>query len=60
MTVHLTERGSTNYALARREWAAAVSVAAANDTSKLDAALKLLGQIQAGLVKLRPRSPDAG
>jgi DNA-binding MarR family transcriptional regulator len=59
VTVHLTKRGATNYAVARREWAAAVSEAAANDTSKLDAALNLLGKIEAGLVKLRPRSPAA-
>ena len=59
VTVHLTKRGATNYAVARREWAAAVSEAAANDTSNLDAALNLLGKIEAGLVKLRPRSPAA-
>jgi DNA-binding MarR family transcriptional regulator len=54
--VHLTERGSGNYALARREWATAVSMAAENDTSSLDKTLGLLGQIEAGLVKMRPRS----
>jgi DNA-binding MarR family transcriptional regulator len=55
VTVHLTERGSDNYALVRREWATAVSMAAENDTSNLDAALSLLGKIEAGLVKMRPR-----
>src|SRR5215475_8900085 len=55
VTVHLTERGSSNYASARREWATAVSMAAESDTSNLDAALSLLGKIQAGLVKMRPR-----
>jgi DNA-binding MarR family transcriptional regulator len=56
VTVHLTERGSSNYALVRREWATAVSMAAENDTSNLDKTLGLLGKIQAGLVKIRPRS----
>jgi DNA-binding MarR family transcriptional regulator len=56
--VHLTERGSSNYASARREWATAVAMAAKSDTRNLDAALGLLGKIQAGLVKMRP--PRAG
>jgi DNA-binding MarR family transcriptional regulator len=54
--VHLTERGSNNYALVRREWATAASMAAENDTSSLDETLGLLGKIQGGLAKMRPRS----
>src|SRR5262245_27885678 len=44
--VRLTERGAENYALVRREWAAAISKAAANDTSNLEAALSLFGEIE--------------
>ena len=55
VAVQLTERGSSNYALVRQEWATAVSMAAENDTNNLDEALTLLGKIQAGLVKMRPR-----
>ena len=55
VTVHLTERGSNNYALVRREWATAASMAAENDTGNLDETLRLLGKIQTGLVKMRPR-----
>lgn len=55
VTVHLTQRGSSNYASARREWATAVATAAESETSNLDAALRLLDKIQAGLVKMRPR-----
>jgi len=55
--VRLTERGARNYVHARREWAAAVSKAAAGDTRDLDAALTLLAEIEAGLVAMRPREP---
>jgi DNA-binding MarR family transcriptional regulator len=54
VTVHLTERGAEHYALVRREWAAAVSAAAGEDSRNLDAALGLLAAVQAGLVKNRP------
>jgi DNA-binding MarR family transcriptional regulator len=56
VTVRLTERGAANYALVRREWAAAVCKAA-NDASNLDAALGVLGEIEAGLIEMRPRRP---
>ena len=58
VTVRLTERGAANYALVRREWAAAVSKAAASDASNLDAALSLLGEIEVGIIKMRPRQPS--
>jgi len=54
VTVHATDQGMSNYALVRKEWAAAVSAAAGNDSSDLDAALKLLAAVEAGLVKARP------
>jgi hypothetical protein len=54
VTIHLTERGTNHYGLVRQEWAAAVSAAAANDTSNLDAALTLLAAVKAGLVRMRP------
>jgi DNA-binding MarR family transcriptional regulator len=57
VTVHLTERGARNYAVVRREWAAAVAKAAAHDTSRLESALRLLAKIEAGLIETRPRSP---
>ena len=47
MTVRLTERGTCNYALVRREWASAVSASAGHDASDLDAALALLGAVEA-------------
>jgi len=61
VTVHLTARGAENYALVRREWAANVARAADNDTRHLDAALALLGKIEAGLTATRPQHgvPDA-
>ncbi|WP_045877295.1 MarR family transcriptional regulator [Pseudofrankia sp. DC12] len=54
--VRVTERGRTNYALVRHEWATAVS-AAGGDDSDLDTALTLLRTVTAGLVSTRPRSP---
>ncbi|MFI7635485.1 MarR family winged helix-turn-helix transcriptional regulator [Nonomuraea sp. NPDC049400] len=57
VTVHLTERGRTNYAVVRREWAAAVSAAAGHDTRNLEAALTLLKTVEAGLVAARPNTP---
>ncbi|MDQ1049639.1 MarR family winged helix-turn-helix transcriptional regulator [Streptomyces sp. V4I2] len=56
VTVHTTERGRINYALVRREWAAAVSAAADHDTEHLDAALTLLAAVEAGLARTRPRT----
>jgi DNA-binding MarR family transcriptional regulator len=59
VTVHLTERGRTNYALVRQEWAAAVSAAADHDTRRLDAALTLLTAVETGLARTRPRTRAA-
>jgi DNA-binding MarR family transcriptional regulator len=59
VTVHLTERGQANYALVRREWAAAVSAAAGGDTRNLRAALSLLTRVEAGLIRTRPGSDGA-
>ena len=56
-TIHPTEGGRRNYALVRQEWASAVSDAAGHDTSSLDEALALLGDIQAGLTAARPSAP---
>lgn len=53
VAVHLTERGRTNYAVVRQEWAAAVSAAAGGDTGDLDATLKLLKAVESGLVAAR-------
>jgi DNA-binding MarR family transcriptional regulator len=55
VTVHVTARGAENYALVRREWATAVAKAAGHDVRHLDAALHLLGEIEAGLTATRPR-----
>jgi DNA-binding MarR family transcriptional regulator len=52
--VHLTDRGMLNYSIVRREWGAAVSAAAGNDTARLDEALALLTTIKTGLTKTRP------
>jgi len=57
VTVHLTDRGTTNYELVRQEWGTAVSAAAGNDTSNLNAALSLLTAVEAGLTGTRPVSP---
>ena len=56
VTVRPTERGKSNYALVRQEWASAVS-AAGGDTSHLDAALALLRAAEAGLTSARPQVP---
>jgi DNA-binding MarR family transcriptional regulator len=56
VTVHATDHGRANYALVRREWAAAVSAAAHHDSTHLDATLTLLGTMETGLAKSRPRS----
>ncbi|MGW1025743.1 MarR family winged helix-turn-helix transcriptional regulator [Streptomyces sp. NPDC002577] len=56
VTVHTTERGRTNYALVRREWATAVSAAADHDATHLDAALSLLAAVETGLARTRPRT----
>ncbi|MFF4351102.1 MarR family winged helix-turn-helix transcriptional regulator [Streptomyces sp. NPDC001530] len=56
VTVHVTERGRTNYALVRGEWAAAVSAAADHDARHLDAALTLLAAVETGLARTRPRT----
>jgi DNA-binding MarR family transcriptional regulator len=57
VTVRLTERGAANYALVRREWAAAVAKAGSNGVGNLDAALGLLAEIEAGLIEMRPTQP---
>jgi DNA-binding MarR family transcriptional regulator len=54
ITVHLTKRGAINYAAARREWGIAVSAAAGHSATDLDAALRLLGIVETGLVRNRP------
>ncbi|WP_433475028.1 MarR family winged helix-turn-helix transcriptional regulator [Spirillospora sp. CA-142024] len=59
VTVHVTERGTTNYALVRQEWARAVSAAATHDTTGLDTALTLLGTVEAGLVAARSGTPPS-
>ena len=59
VTVHLTERGRSNYALVRQEWAAAVSAAAGHDTGRLDASLALLTAVEAGLTRTRPQNRTA-
>lgn len=54
VTVHATKRGKSNYTLARREWARAVSTAAGTDTGDLDTTLRLLRTVKTGLVDTRP------
>jgi DNA-binding MarR family transcriptional regulator len=54
VTVRPTGRGTSNYALVRQEWAAAVCAAAGHDASGLNAALGLLRVVEAGLVSARP------
>ncbi|MFF5009275.1 MarR family winged helix-turn-helix transcriptional regulator [Streptomyces phaeochromogenes] len=56
VTVHCTERGRDNTVLVRQEWAATVSDAADHDTEHLDAALALLGAVETGLARARPRN----
>ena len=57
VTVHVTERGRTNYDLVRQEWATAVASAAGHDTGNLDAALTLLGAVETALVAARSGTP---
>ncbi|HEX6356641.1 MarR family winged helix-turn-helix transcriptional regulator [Actinophytocola sp.] len=59
VTVHVTEHGRANYDLVRREWATAVAAAAGHDTTNLDAALALLGDVEVGLVTARSGTPPA-
>ncbi|MFI6744157.1 MarR family winged helix-turn-helix transcriptional regulator [Nonomuraea sp. NPDC050451] len=59
VTVHLTERGRTNYALVRQEWATVVAAAAGHDAGNLDAALTLLKAVEAGLIAARSGTPPA-
>jgi DNA-binding MarR family transcriptional regulator len=54
VVIHLTERGQTNYATVRHEWAEEVSAAAGHDTSHLEATLALLTVVRDGLVASRP------
>jgi len=56
VTVRATDRGSSNYALVRHEWAAAVAAAAGHDTTRLGEALTLLAAVNDGLGKTRPRT----
>jgi DNA-binding MarR family transcriptional regulator len=60
VTVHCTERGRSNYALVRQQWAAAVSAAAGHDDSHLDAALALLTAVERGMTEDRPQAPPTG
>ena len=57
VTVRPTEHGKSNYALVRQEWARAVSAAAGGDTGDIDAALRLLRDVEAGLTGARPQAP---
>jgi DNA-binding MarR family transcriptional regulator len=57
IAVHLTKRGTVNYATARREWGTAVSAAAGYDAVDLDAALRLLGIVENGMVRNRRPQP---
>jgi DNA-binding MarR family transcriptional regulator len=56
--VHLypTPRGTSNYALVRKEWATRVA-AAAGDTADIEDTIALLRKVQTGLIELR--QPDA-
>ena len=58
VTVSATERGRSNYALVRHEWATTVREAAGHDTTHLDAALALLTAIRDGLARTRPPTPS--
>lgn len=55
VTVSATDRGRSNYALVRHEWAAEVAEAAGYDTTHLDAALTVLSEVKNGLVRTRTR-----
>ncbi len=50
--IYPTARGTSNYALVRKEWAELVSAAAA-DATDLDSAVAVLRKVEAGLVRLR-------
>jgi DNA-binding MarR family transcriptional regulator len=54
VTVIPTERGRSNYALVRHEWAVAVAAAAGHNATNLDEALALLRAVRDGLVTTRP------
>ena len=58
VTVSATDRGRSNYAVVRREWAGAVGGAAGHDTTHLDAALALLTTVKDGLTTTRPGTPS--
>ena len=53
VTVHVTDLGRTNYAVVRHEWADAVAAAAGHDAEHLDATIRLLTAVEAGLVAAR-------
>jgi len=57
VTVRATERGKSNYALVRQEWARAVSAAAGGEPRTLDTTLALLRAVEAGLATSRPAAP---
>lgn len=59
VTVSPTDRGRSNTALVRHEWATAVGAAADHDTTHLDAALALLTAIKNGLAATRPPTPSS-
>ena len=58
VSVTPTDRGRSNYALVRHEWATAVATAAGHDTTHLDAALALLTAVKDGLTATRPPTPS--
>lgn len=60
VTVHTTERGRSNTALVRQEWATTVSEAAHHDTEHLDAALALLRAVEDGLIRHDRRHHESG
>jgi DNA-binding MarR family transcriptional regulator len=53
IAVHLTKRGTINYSAARHEWGTAVSAAAGHDARDLEAALRVLGLVETGMVTNR-------
>ena len=56
--IYPTARGTSNYALVRKEWAELVA-AAAGDATDLDSAVALLRKVEAGLVQLRQADKPA-
>jgi DNA-binding MarR family transcriptional regulator len=56
--IYPTARGTSNFALVRKEWADRVSAAAGGDTD-LDAAVALLRKVEAGLVRQRQSDKHA-